>query len=196
MQCRCEVNLSGHDDGLFSRNMPVSPKLADGLTMKACCVQTAVVMRADFLVMCSAECVFFYVRWRTSLRFLLQYWSAAAHCKLTVRGSRHLIAVHCALNMIRNLTEWKFSGNPITFWVIFFRRIPAPTWVPRDVSEIVDLFRCFYQRPRTCSPSVPTMILPTAWITLHVFYIGRYLFAGAYRLGELLILPYRSCFFS
>jgi hypothetical protein len=61
-KCRCEVNLSGHGDGLFSRNMPVSPKLADGLNVKACCVQKAVVMRTDFLVMCSAECVLFFVR--------------------------------------------------------------------------------------------------------------------------------------
>jgi hypothetical protein len=56
------VNLSGHDDGLFSRNMPVSSKLSDGLNMKACCLQTAVVMRTDFLVMCGAEYVLFFVR--------------------------------------------------------------------------------------------------------------------------------------
>jgi hypothetical protein len=42
--------------------MPVSPKLADGLKVKAYCVQMAVVMRTDFHVMCSAECVLYIVR--------------------------------------------------------------------------------------------------------------------------------------
>lgn len=32
------MNLSGHDDGLFIRNMPVSPKVVDGfLSPDGCC---------------------------------------------------------------------------------------------------------------------------------------------------------------
>ena len=120
------MNLGGHDNGLFSRNMPVSPKLADGLNMKACCLQTAVVMRTDFLVMCSAECVLFFVRWGTSLRLLLHYRSAAAHCKPTIRGSGHLIAVHCAIHMISNLTNGSFPVLPLLLESYSFEKYPRP----------------------------------------------------------------------
>jgi hypothetical protein len=92
---------------------------------------------------CSTESVLLVMRLWKAMWLPLPYRSATAHGKLTVRGLGHFIAVYCALNMIRNLTNKSSSGNPITFWVLFFRRIPVPTWESRDVSGIVGPYRCF-----------------------------------------------------